>query len=241
MIYRNTPIVNSIMMSEYSVTLLQKEQLTADVWSLRFTRPEGFEYKAGQFVQFLVPDEEKPVWRAYSLCSIPSDAHLEFCVKLLPDGKASGMFAKMNIGEALTIRGPRGHFANENGHDLFFVATGVGIAPIYGIIRDELERKQSDRPIQLLFGVRYHEDIFWTERLELLKDAHSNFAFSVTLSQPKPDLSWSGLNGRVTDHILHHLTYEEYFLCGSAAMVKDVRQLLLENGKDKQQIHFEIF
>lgn len=226
----------------FSSVLESRSSLTGDVFQFRFTRPENFSYLAGQFVQFLIPDNGKTVLRSYSLCSAPSDPFLEYCIKILPDGKASQHLDKMKIGETLQFQGPRGRFVHDNGQiPLYFVATGTGIAPILGIIRDELENKKNTQPIRLLFGIHDEEDIFWNDRFEDLKQNHSLFDYQITLSQPKPNGGWSGLRGRVTEHILKNLQDCKYFLCGNAAMVKDVRENLLQNGIKPDKIHFEIF
>lgn len=225
----------------YTTTLLSKKEIAHDVLELHFAKPDGFSFEAGQFIQFFVPGEEQVI-RSYSIASTSLDKTIELCVKCLPEGKASGYFKQLEVGQTAEFRGPRGRFVCSNDvQAYYFVATGAGMAPIMGMIREELEVKKSDKQIHLLFGVRNEDDIFWAERLALLKAAFPLFDYQITLSQPKPDGSWSGLRGRVTEHLLHHLVSHSFYLCGSAAMVKDVREILLKNGVDGKQVHFEIF
>lgn len=228
-------------MNEFTLRLVKKIPLTPDILELHFTKPDGFEFQAGQFVQFFIPGHPNPALRAYSISSAPQTDDLEFCAKLLPGGKASAHFACMKEGEAIRMRGPKGQFTNDHPTPIYCVATGAGIAPVMSIIQEELQYKKTDREVRLLFGVRSEEDIFWQKRFEALAKQSPFFSFDMSLSQPKPTGSWAGLRGRVTEHILHHLSDHHFFLCGNAAMVKDVRQILLENGVDKQFIHFEIF
>ncbi|PIR03042.1 MAG: hypothetical protein COV60_02385 [Candidatus Magasanikbacteria bacterium CG11_big_fil_rev_8_21_14_0_20_43_7] len=228
--------------TEFTATLSEKIEIAKDVLQLTFTKPEGFLYEAGQFVQFLIPQGEKALPRSYSLSSIPTDDHLEFCVKILDGGVASAHFQAMDIGDEMMFRGPRGRFVvHENEHDHHFVATGVGLAPIMGMIRSLIESAGDHKPIRLIFGVRDEDDVFWIDRLEALKETSDLFEYHVTLSQPKPTGGWKGLKGRVTDHLLHHLMKHRYYLCGSADMVKDVRSLLIEHGVEAKDVHFEIF
>lgn len=226
-------------MQMHTTTLTKKKQLNKNVLELHFSRPEGFHYEAGQFVQFLVNDGEKTVPRAYSLCSTPSDDQLTFCVKVLPNGKASGMFSDMNEGDEATIRGPLGRFTCEKVGVLHFVATGVGIAPIIGIIRDQLATKRNTHHVHLIFGVRHETDWFWIDELHKLCQQYPNFKYETALSQPES--TWGGLKGRVTDHICTRFPESHYYICGSAPMVKDVRSILQEAGYPNEQIHFEIF
>ncbi len=230
-------------MSEHlTLTVRDIKKLTNDVITVTFTKPPDFRYIAGQFVQFAIKKEEALTYRSYSLSSAPDEAELECCVKLLPEGVGSNYFRTLKPGSTAEIRGPQGKFIVNGGADgHYFIATGVGIAPIMSMVRDEIETKKTDKEIRLLFGVRSEEDLFWTERFEALKKISSNFSYQIVLSQPKANNKWPGLKGRVTEHLLHHLINHDAYLCGSAAMVKDVRELFLKNGMPVKQIHFEIF
>jgi len=227
---------------KYTAKLSEKRQLTGDTYEFRFEKPEGFEFLAGQFLQFCIPHNDKIILRSYSVSSTPIDPYLEFCIKFLDGGIASTYLRHMNIGDTLEFQGPRGLFVHkENGTALSFIATGTGLAPIIGIISDELENKKNKNEVRLLFGVRSEDDVFWLDRLQNLKIQYPNFVYDVTLSQPKPNGGWAGLRGRVTEHILHHLVSHKFYLCGNAAMVKDVREMLITNGIETKAIHFEIF
>ena len=224
----------------YQMHLIHRKPIAEDMFELRFTKPKDFDFIAGQFIQLQIPEGEGFTLRSYSLSSTPDDAYIELCVKILPDGKASAHFLKMAEGSLLTFQGPLGKFTcSDKADGRYFVATGAGLAPIMGMIRDELPKNGTE--IHLLFGVRGEDDMFWMDRLEELKKKYEFFSYQVTLSQPKPNGGWAGLRGRVTEHLLHHLITHQYYLCGSAPMVKDVRAQLLENGIPSGQIHFEIF
>lgn len=228
--------------SKYSSKIREKTQVTRDIYEIRIEKPENFNFQAGQFVQFSIPQEDKNLLRSYSISSTPADPYIEFCIKFLEDGRASNYLKHLNIGDAIEFQGPRGLFINQNhSNAISCIATGTGMAPTLSLIRDELENQKNTNEVRLLFGVRSEDDIFWTERFKNLKIQYPNFHYDITLSQPKLDGGWAGLQGRVTEHMLHHLINHNFFLCGNAAMVKDVRDILLKNGIDGKAIHFEIF
>lgn len=224
----------------YQMQLISRRSIAQDMFELRFTKPHDFHFITGQFIQLQIPEGDSFVLRSYSLSSTPDDEYIELCVKILPDGKASKYLLEMTEGSPLTIQGPLGRFTCvDKAEGRYFVATGAGLAPIMGMIRDELPKNGTE--IHLLFGVRSEDDMFWIDRLEELKKKYEFFSYHVTLSQPKPNGGWAGLRGRVTDHLLHHLIKHHYYLCGSAPMVKAVRAQLLQNGIPLERIHFEIF
>jgi ferredoxin-NADP reductase len=227
-------------MQQYSTKLTEKKELVSDMFQLRFAKPAGFAFEAGQFIQVQVPNGDKFLLRSYSLSSTPEDDFIELCVKILEDGKASAMFLAMEEGEEMQFRGPVGRFVVNDEHPAnFFVATGAGIAPIIGMIRDQLENKKDAKQLHLLFGVRYDHDIFWIERLDQLTSKFANFTYQLTLSRPSTD--WKGLQGRVTEHLQDHPKDHGFYICGNGGMVKDVRTLLINNDVDLKSIHLEIF
>jgi ferredoxin-NADP reductase len=227
-------------MQSYTTTLLEKKTIADRIIQLRFFKPKNFDFLAGQFIQVEVPQTDKNVFRSYSLSSAPHEGYIELCVKLYETGLASQLFSKLNNGDPISFKGPAGRFTMSQAQpETFHIATGVGLAPIMGILRDELENKKNPDNVHLIFGVRHETDIFWTQELDELEQKYFNFSYSLTLSQPQDE--WKGLRGRVTEHIPENMSNTQAFLCGSADMVKTVREMLIARGTDAKNIHFEIF
>ncbi len=241
------------------VQLLAKQTIAKDTIELRFTKPVDFTFLAGQFVQFQIPDGEKHVLRSYSISSTPGDKYLEFCVKILPDGKASQFFDQIVFGNTAYISSAKGRFVCDSIGPNYFIATGAGLAPVMGMITQIartsmisetaivgqgngtalLEKVQTTMLAganHVLFGVRHKEDLFWLDRFEKLQKQY--IACTITLTQPSED--WTGFKGRVTEHLVPDIT-GHYYLCGSLPMVKDVRAKLSSAGISAKNIHFEIF
>ena len=228
----------------YPSKVLNRENLTSHVLCLTLAKPKKFNYIAGQFIQFYITDtanEKKEILRSYSIASAPNEKDLKFCIKLVSNGKAGQYLEKTKVGQSLKFGGPVGKFINmDTTNPLYFVATGVGIAPIISIIQNELINKKTAQSIHLLFGVRAENDIFWTDILDNLKEKYKNFDYKLTLSQSSPE--WNGAKGRVTDHLPKKIEKNsQYFLCGNIAMIKDVSSFLETQDLPKANIHFEAF
>lgn len=228
---------------EFILTLLQKTIIARDVLEFRFTKPAGFIFKAGQFLQFKVPTETGMVLRSYSIASAPKDDYIEICLKVLPNGKASVFLSALEVGDDAVVQGPEGHFVckDEHAKHKIFIATGTGLAPIMSMVPDQLAIAREGAQVHVLFGVRNEADLFWVDRLSGFGKQHPHFTHQVTLSQPDQPTGWQGLTGRVTAHVPHHHLEAEYYVCGSLEMVKDVRKILVDKGVPMKQIHFEIF
>lgn len=220
----------------FSTQIIAKKLVTDHFLEIRFAKPAGFDYQAGQFLQLLVPPGATP--RSYSLSSTPADDYLEFGVKLYEGGLASEYLQTLNVGDQVELKGSFGRFVNTHPDPIVGVATGAGLVPIYGLLKHELQTKKNQVPMHLVFGVRSQADIFWLDRLEALAQSFANFSFVLTLSQPTPN--WSGSTGRVTEH-LKTIPGARYFICGNPEMVKDVRAQLLAQAVPATTIHLEIF
>ncbi len=225
----------------YKIKLLSKKEVAKNMLELTFERPADFQFIAGQFVQFPIPDGEKKLPRFYSICSCPDESNLRFCIKVVEGGKGSKFFSELEQGLEVEMLGPQGRFvATEENKPSIFIATGAGIAPIISIIEDQLVQKKNIEEIILLFGVRSQNDIFFVDYLEELAK-HQNFSYHITLSRPAENSEWGGLTGRVTDHMEFHKNEHQVYLCGSPDMVKDVRKILTEKNMDMKKVHMEIF
>lgn len=230
----------------YTITCTKKEKLTHNVYELRFTKPNNFLFKAGQFLLFDVPLLENPLdiqTRAYSIASTPAETHLLFCVKLKEGGRASRWIdERLTVGTEVSVQGPLGLFTlEENTDELFFVATGAGIAPFRSHIKWALEEKGDTRTMHLIFGVRHRSDFFWLSEFESLTKKHKNFHLHCTLSGD--DATWTGLRGRVQGvlgSLVKDPAHSSVYICGAPEMVSDVKKECIETLKiDKKQVHAE--
>ena len=95
--------------------------------------------------------------------------------------------------------------------------------------------------MDLVFGVRKREDLFWVDHFDALAEKHSNFHFHPTLSAPSPD--WTRGKGRVQailPDIIKDSMQTKVFLCGSPAMLADTKKYCIETLQmPKANVHGE--
>lgn len=200
-------------------------------------------FKPGQFFMMKVEDGEAPVNRAYSVASPPNAEGFSLCIKLIPGGRGSEYLRGKKEGDELTFMGPFGHFflREDAEKDIVMISTGTGLAPFMSML-PVLFEQGFKKPITLLFGVRHESDLFYVEELRKWEEEHDNFTAVISLS--RPDENWEGETGRVTEHLANMPIDTEntkIYICGNGAMVKDVRNQMVEAGVDKKDIHLEQF
>ncbi|MEP7265803.1 MAG: ferredoxin--NADP reductase [Bacteroidota bacterium] len=205
-----------------------------------------FSFKAGQFIMLDLPIDSKYTNRSYSIASAPSaDNIFELCIVINPNGLGTPyMFENFKEGSEVKISKVLGKFQliQPIEHDICFICTGTGVAPLRSQLWDIVNNKLPHRNIYMIFGNRWEKDIIYRKELEDLQADMPSFKFIPVLSRQNE--SWTGRTGYV------HAVYEElfadkrpayFYLCGWADMLKDARQRLEAMGYDKKQIKFESY
>lgn len=230
----------------FTITCLSNELIAKDIYEVRFAKPEGFTFKPGQFILFDIPhpdNAEDIQARAFSIASTPNEKELLFVIKLTPGGRASRWVShKLKVGGTIVMKGPFGFFTikDDDTKDVLFICTSTGNAPFRSQILALLE-KADGRRIDMIYGVRSEEDLFWQQELTELSQKHPNFTVHFTLTQPSD--AWTGHRGRVQTLVpllAKDVALRSVFVCGSPNMTKEVKQLCLEQwGVQKQNLHVE--
>lgn len=228
---------------QITAQVISNKKITKDIYEATFkmVEPVSLDFKSGQHLIFEISSRAV---RQYSIASAPQNRDtFELCVDVLPQGPGSKFFEGLKAGDVVKCRGPWGRFLLSPAglpHKVF-VATGVGITPFKSMILD-LFASGFKGQVDLYFGVRHEEDIFYFDQFEELASKWPQFKFMPTLSRPTGE--WAGLKGRVTEHLKSgsFASFDsEFYICGSGQMITDVRALLLEKGIPDTQIHFEKF
>lgn len=236
------------MIPRVKTKVTKNKKLTAVVHQVTFKMidPPELEFQSGQ--HFIFEIDPRNV-RQFSIATEPQiKDRFELCVDVGPQGPGSQFIQSLQPKDKVECRGPIGRFVLPQNLKprILFIATGVGISPFKSMLFDLYHRRAQKEiknlnQIELYFGVRYPKDIFYFDIFEKLAADWPVFKFLPTLS--RPDQSWTGLKGRVTDHLSQKEidADAQAFLCGSGEMIMDVKKLLVEKGLAPEQIFFEKF
>lgn len=139
------------------------------LFSFTVNRPQSFRFRSGEFVMIGLPDEGRPLLRAYSIASPSYADELEFLSIKVPDGKLTSRLQKIVPGdEVLLGRKPTGTLVTDAlkpGSRLFMLSTGTGLAPFLSLIRDPDVYEQFSA-IVLVHCVRHVSDLAFRSLLE---------------------------------------------------------------------------
>lgn len=225
------------MMPQFRARVDRIRNLTHDVReiTLGLLDPPQIAFKAGQFISFEVVKEglKFPLVRPYSIASPPSQREtVTLLLNLIPGGPGSTFLFGLKEGDETRFSGPAGSFylRDDPARDLFFVATGTGIAPFRSMLLTHFDRGMP-RAATLYWGLRSERDLYYQDELETLARAHPNFSFLTTLSRPED--GWTGARGRVTrlvEERIASVANLDVYLCGNSGMIKDVTEIMRRKG-----------
>ena len=211
------------------------------ITSLTIEKPKG-SYLPGQFAFIsLKMDGRWESWHPFSLTSNPSEDHLSMTIKGL--GDFTGRIQGVKAGDPIKIDAAYGSFSPRAFPDRRYVmiAAGVGLTPIYGVLKD-LRRHSNPPDVILLYCVHHESDILFKQDLDQWFEARQNWQL-VYICTSQPD--WGGESGRMTPERvlpLCNLSLEgTFFLCGPAAMVAAISRYLRSQGIPRSRIRQEQF
>jgi ferredoxin/flavodoxin---NADP+ reductase len=209
------------------VTIISNIKISDSTAILKFKR--NFDFRAGQIIEITTHNSIPP--RMYSISSSETNENIEILYKIVPEGNLTPKLDNLEAGDKILISEPSGKFISVNG-PAWYIATGTGIAPFISMI---LSGKIANK--KLIHGSRFQTDLYYSDQLtKILSDNY------------KPCCSGEAGNkifkGRVTDY-LNSLTSlpenNKYYLCGSAEMVVDTRDILIDKGISIHNILSEIY
>ncbi|MEI6574616.1 MAG: FAD-binding oxidoreductase [Bacteroidota bacterium] len=191
--------------------------------------PRNFEFKAGQVLAIGLHEEDDP--RVYSIASGPEDPNVDILFTVKTNGHLTPTLASMKPGDKIMISQAFGSFLG-GPEPAFWIAAGTGLAPYRSMLRSGLSQYK-----HLIHGGR-HLDSFYFED-EFSKSLGTNYIRCCS-QESAPGL----FPGRVSDYLknLEALpTDVEYYLCGSAEMVIECREILLSRGILFMNIYSEVY
>lgn len=236
-------------------TFLEERVLSVHHWTDRLfsfttTRNRGLRFSNGHFTMIGLRDDEgrPPLLRAYSFVSANHEPHLEFLSIKVPGGALTSRLQGIRAGDSVVIgTRPTGTLLIEHlrpARRLYLLATGTGLAPFMSIVRDPETYEAFERVI-LVHGVRRAGELAYREYLsnelprhELLGAMVERQLVYVPVVTREPferqgriqALIESGQLARELALPELHPSEDRVMICGSPAMLRDVKALCERRG-----------
>lgn len=215
------------------------------IWDLKMVNPE-------------------PTFRAYSMANHPAEGNiimLNIRIATPPWDRTKGAFMNVNPGvcssyifsrkpgDKVTISGPYGEFfLRDTDNEMMFIGGGAGMAPMRSHIFHLFHTLKTNRKVTFWYGARSLREVFYEDQFRAIEKEFPNFTFTIALSEPKPEDSWTGAVG-----FIHQVIYDrylkdhdspediEYYLCGPPMMNTAATNMLDNLGVPEEMVMFDDF
>src|SRR5499433_1852047 len=164
----------------HTTALRKREQIAEGTIAFHFEKPAGFEFRAGQFLDWtlinpLETDAEGNT-RAFSNVSAPFES--DVIATRMRDTAFKRVLRSMPLGTEVKIDGPSGSFTlhKNSAKPAVFLAGGIGITPFHSILRHAAHERLPHQ-LYLFYSNRRPEDAPFLDTLGNLTELNSNFHF----------------------------------------------------------------
>jgi ferredoxin--NADP+ reductase len=219
--YKNPPIELN------EVTITGNEEISPGVHLISWKREQAF--VPGQVVKISLDLSIAP--RIYSICCGNSETEIQVLFNVKEEGVLTPPLSGVTPGMKIWASNPYGSF-RDTGKPAWWIATGTGIAPFYSMFRSGIFENRI-----LIHGARQLNQFYFEDELEWALG--KNYVRCCSQEQ-----SCNVFPGRVTDYLNEQKSLPtdiNYYLCGKALMVVEVRDLLISKGVPYENILAEIY
>lgn len=208
--------------------------IAKDIIKLTLRTPPNnlLSYLPGQYVDLI----HGSMRRSYSLANKPREGGtFDLIIKKVADGKMSDiLFGATKDNDLFRIEGPLGTFGWRDSvkKNVVFLVTGTGIAPALAMINT---LPFNGKNIYLIWGNRFKEEFFE------LNFHNKNIQIHKVLSREHSNDYRFGYVQDVLCSLDIDFADATVYACGSAAMIRGSRSLLVECGLDSKSFYSDSF
>jgi ferredoxin-NADP reductase len=236
-------------MANFNVRLRDRKKIAENTFAFYFEKPEGFQFKAGQFIAITLIDpvdtDAKGNRRNFTIASAPYEENLMIATRMRETAFKRSLKA-MTIGKEIKIQGPFGNLTLSGiSGSVVFLTGGIGITPFRSMSL-QAAHEQLPNPISLFYSNRRPEDAAFLQELKDLEQLNPNYKLIATMTaMEKSEQSWHGETGyidqKMLDKFLRDQDSQVYYIAGPPGMVTAMLEMLKKSGVDDQHIRIEKF
>ncbi|GGH68506.1 ring-1,2-phenylacetyl-CoA epoxidase subunit PaaE [Filimonas zeae] len=233
------------------VTRIQWETPEAVTFELQPLHGWQPTYQSGQFITLVFTHNGAEDRRSYSISSSPElDEPMRITLKRVTNGMYSRhLLDHTREGDIFTTSGISGYFrlpehAATSAEQLFFLAAGSGITPVYSLVKTALHT--TTFPITLVYSNRSEADIIFHRQLQQLQQQYPQRLHIEYLLSNIPSVYKSRLSNWLLQQLLVKLLQVPlsrclFYICGPFEYMRMISITLLTEGVPAAHIKKEDF
>jgi len=217
---------------EHIVKILAITQVTHDVKSYRFEKPDGFRFEPGQATDVSINQEKwKAELRPFTFTALNEWPYLEFTIKSYRDHDGvTNALDSLQVGDELIIRDVWGVITYQG--EGYFIAGGAGITPFIAILR-QLHKDGKMGANELFFSNKTADDIILRSDWDEMLGQQAHYILTQDATSPQEHIDKAYLINYIKDFS------KPFYICGPDKMVASISQILTELGAKPEAVIFE--
>ena len=238
-------------MQGFTLTLKEIRDVADGTRLFVFEKPEGYAFRAGQYVALEVPKmdgieiDSRGLVRSLSIASAPFESELYFSMRQ-GESAFKQICWKLTPGATVTITKAVGFFvlpAEEDNQPVVFLAGGIGITPVRSILK-QAEYDKNNRNFTLFYSNRFTKDAAFDEEMRNIK--LPTFRYVTVLSKSTdPCASENDERGYIDEEMIRKYVSDVanslYYIVGAPQFSTAMEELLLKMGVSKDKFHLDPF
>jgi len=228
------------MVTRYDVRLLRKQEVAEDTLEFTLEKPRGFEYRAGQFGDMVLPAstglDDSHNKHGFSFVSAPFEDTLRMATLMRPSAFKQAA-ARVPDGTMVQLLALWGSFTLHRNADVpaVFVTSGIGITPVRAIVA-QATHEGARHEITLIHANPTATQAAYHAEFEALARRNPRFHYVPVFTQSEGALTAATIRdhaGRIADAL--------FYLSGPRQTIDAMRALVMEAGGDEDKVRTEEF
>lgn len=237
-------------MAIHEARLVRRETVAEGTMAFYFSKPSGFQHRAGQSLQMTLVDppetDSEGDGRTFTIASAPHEPELMIATRMR-DTAFKRVLKAAPIGLPVKIDGPNGEMVlhDDPARPAVFLAGGIGITPFLAMSRFAAKERLPHR-LHLFYSNRRPEDAAFLPELKKMGQVNPNYRLIATMADAgKSAQPWSGETGFIRRDMLERhlpdLKSPVYYFAGPPQMTMAMQRMLEEIGIGEQAMRYEEF
>lgn len=230
----------------FTAKVYRNHRAADDVSVLLLRLPAGqrAKFKAGQYLQVLLPDGSR---RSYSMANPPHESDtLQLHIRHVPGGQFTQLVPALKPGDMLKVELPYGNFElrEESESPMLCVVGGTGFAPVKSLL-DDMVKKGIRRPVTLIWGSRNQAGLYLLSAVDRWRKLWPGFSFVPAIEDAADAQASGAFCGRVDAAVRQYcstLAGQDVYCCGAPPMVEAVKKVCIaERDLDAHHFFSDVF
>jgi glycine betaine catabolism B len=247
LVVANAVMLPSRLRQKLFLKLEEKRLIAKDTYEFVFKKPQRFSFKAGQYLEWMLPHQKpdsKGVRRYFTIASAPTEDTVRVAMKITEDASSyKEAIRALDVNHLVIASQLAGDFLLPESVDeeLGFIAGGIGVTPFRSHVKWMLDSGKSHNTV-LYYCVNLKDEIAYNE---LWKEAEGEIGLNFVPVIAREEVLGQNEKGYLTAEILKRRTPDylkrTWYISGPPGMVNAYKKLLREIGVKQRRIKTDFF